>query len=190
MVRYRSEIGFTLIDMMVVVAVFGILAAVAIPSLSAVSERMKLGQGQREVERQLQIARLKAVTANRKIRVRFNCPVATAYRMVEVIGTAADDAANRCSESAYPAVAPDNNPMTRPNHDGPVRYLPKDVSFGAAAALEFAPDGTVQYQSGGGFIPVPDPDGTAITLTKVAMSDVAKITVNRLGKIQLVQLAY
>jgi Tfp pilus assembly protein FimT len=189
MVRYRSEIGFTLIDMMVVVCVFGILAAISIPSLSAATERMKLGQGQRQIERELQTARLKAVTANRRMRVRFNCPTATAYRMVEVIGTAADDAANRCQESAYPAVPADNNPMTRPNNDGPVRYLPKDVSFGAAAALEFAPDGTVKYQSSGSYIDVPDPDGTAVTLTKTAMSDVAKITVNRLGKIQLVQLS-
>jgi len=187
-VHYRSETGFTLIDMMVVVTVFGILAAISIPSLSAVSERMKLGQGQREVERELQTAPLKAVTANRRIRVRFNCPVARTYRMVEVIGTAADDAANRCLETAYPAVPADRNPMTRPNTDGPIRYLPKDVSFGAAAALEFAPDGTVRYQSGTSYIDVPDPNGTAVTLTKTAMTSVAKITVNRLGKIQLVPL--
>ena len=46
----------------------------AVPALSAFGERMKLGQGQREVERELQMARLKAVTANRRMRVLFNCP--------------------------------------------------------------------------------------------------------------------
>ena len=186
----RSDPGFTLIDMMIVMAVLGTLAAVAVPSLSAVTERMRLGQGQREVEREMQTARLKAVTANRRIRVRFNCPVARSYRMVEVIGTAADDAADRCLESAYPAVPADNNPLTRPNHDGPIRYLPKDVSFGAAASLEFAPDGTVKYQSGVSYIDVPDPNGTAVTLTKAGMTDVARITVNRLGKIQEIALPY
>jgi prepilin-type N-terminal cleavage/methylation domain-containing protein len=186
MVQPRSEAGFTLIDMLITVAIIGVLAGMAVPSLSNVTERMKLGQGQREVERELQTARLKAVTANRRIRVRFNCPAVRQYRMVEVIGTAADDAAaaTRCSEILYKATA-DNNPLTRPNHDGPIRNLPKDVSFGAAAALEFGPDGTVKYFSGGAYVNVPDPDGTAVTLTKG--TDVAKITVNRLGKIQLVQ---
>ena len=188
--RYHSQSGFTLLDTLIVIAVLGILTAVSVPSLSAVGQRMKLGQGQREVEREMQTARLKAVTANRRMRVRFNCPSARAYRMVEVIGTAADDAANRCAETTYPAVAPDNNPLTRPNFDGPLRYLPQDVSFGSAASLEFAPDGTVKYLTAGNYVAVPDPNGTAITLTKVGMTDVAKITVNRLGKVQVVALPY
>jgi type II secretory pathway pseudopilin PulG len=189
-VRYESEAGFTLIDMIVTIGVLAVLAAVAVPSLANVSDRMRLGQGQREVERELQTARLKAVTANRRMRIRFNCPTARQYRLVEVIGTAVDDASNRCVESAFPAVPPDNNPLTRPNHDGPVRQLPRDVSFGAASALEFAPDGTVKYLSSGVYIDVPDPDGTAVTLTKANSTDVARIVVNRLGKIQLVELPY
>ena len=46
------------------------------------------------------------------------------------------------------------------------------------------------YQSGGVWIDVPDPNGTAVTLTKTGMSVVASITVNHLGKIQPVQLPY
>ena len=176
--------------MLVTIALIGILAGVALPVLANVGERMKLGQGQREVERAMQSARLKAVTANRRMRVRFNCPAAQQYRVVEVIGAAADDAGDRCSEASYPAVPPDRNPLTRPNHDGPIQRLPKDVSFGAAAALEFAPDGTVRYLNGGAYVAVPDPTGTAITLTKTNTVDVAKITVNRLGKIELVPLNY
>jgi hypothetical protein len=87
-------------------------------------------------------------------------------------------------------VPPDNNPLTRPNNDGPIRRLPKDVSFGAATSLEFSPQGTVKYQDGVSYLDVPDPAGTAVTLTKTRSSDVAKITVNRLGKIQLVELPY
>ena len=188
--NYRSETGYSLIDVLITIAIVGILAGISVPLLANVGDSMKLGQGQREVERELQTARLKAVTANRRMRVRFNCPTAGQYRMVEVIGSANDDAANRCNETAYPAVPPDNNPLTRPNHDGPIRNLPKDVSFGAANALEFAPDGTVMYLNSGSFVAVPDPAGTAITLTKARSTQVAKITVNRLGKIQLVQLSY
>jgi Tfp pilus assembly protein PilE len=187
-VRYRSEAGFTIVDMLITVAIIGVLAGMAVPALKDVTNRMKLAQGQREVQAEMQVARLKAVTTNRHIRMRFNCPAATQYRMVEVVGPTVDDAVDRCSATKYPELPPDNNPLTRPNHDGPIRYLPRTVTFGAAASLEFAPDGTVWYQSGGAYIPVPDPDGTAITLVKA--TDVVKITVNRFGKIQLVQAQY
>lgn len=179
-----------MIEMILVLAVFAVLSAVAVPALTAFGERMKLGQGQREVERELQMARLKAVTANRPMRLLFNCPSAGQYRRVEVIGSALDDAADRCSETKYPILPPDNNPLTRPNFDGAIRYLPRNVSFGATSGLEFAPDGTVMYQNAGVWIDVPDPDGTAITLTKTGQTDVARITVNHLGKIQAVQLPY
>lgn len=183
--RYRSETGFTIIDMLVTISIIGTLAVMAVPAMSNVRERMKLGQGQRDVETEMQLARLKAVTTNRRMRMRFNCPAATQYRMVEVVGSTVDAAADRCSETKYPATPPDNNPLTRPNLDGAVRTLPNGVTFGTAASLEFAPDGSVMYESGGSYIPVPDPDGTAVTVTKG--SDVARITVNRLGKIQLIQ---
>ena len=43
-----------------------------------------------ELEREFQSARLRAVIANRSLRVRLNCPAAGYYRTVEVLGTAAD----------------------------------------------------------------------------------------------------
>ena len=179
-----------MIEMILVLAVFVVLSSMAVPALLAFGDRMKLGQGQRDVERELQMARLKAVTANRRMRVLFNCPAAGQYRRVEVIGSAADDAADRCSEAKYPILPPDRNPLTRPNFDGAIRYLPLKVSFGAASGLQFAPDGTVMYQNAGVWIDVPDPDGTTVTLTKTGTTDVARITVNHLGKIQAVQLPY
>jgi hypothetical protein len=153
------------------------------------SESMRLGQAAREVERELQTARLRAVTSNRPIRVRFNCPVAGQYRMVELIGSPSlpaleDAAANRCQQNIYPSPAADNNPITVPNHDGPVRRLPKDVSFGAIKTLEFWPDGSVHADAGtGNPWPPVAPPGTAISVTKGV--SVKQITVNGLGKIQL-----
>jgi Tfp pilus assembly protein FimT len=186
-VQMRGEAGFSLVDTMITVGIAAVLSGMALPVMSDVTSRMKLGQAQREVERELQTARLKAVTSNRRMRLRFGCPAATQYRMVEVIGTAADDAAaaTRCSETNYPVIPPDDNPLTRPNNDGPIRYLPTKVAFGSASNLEFGPDGTVKYLSGGAYIDVPDPSGVTLTLTKG--TDIKTITVNRLGKIQLVQ---
>jgi type II secretory pathway pseudopilin PulG len=188
----RPEAGFSLIDVLVTMALFTILAGIAVPSLTAVADELKLGQATREVERELQTARLKAVTSNRAIRVRFNCPAVGQYRMVELIGTpsapvAADTAANRCQETAYPYPSADQNPLTRPNHDGPARRLPTNVSFGAVRTLEFWPDGSVHAQAAAEVpwqvIP-PTGDGTvAITLTKG--TKIGTIRVNGLGKITL-----
>jgi prepilin-type N-terminal cleavage/methylation domain-containing protein len=178
----RRDAGFSLIDMLIVIALIGIIAGIAVPAWGNLAEGMKLASNARDVERELQTARLKAVTSNRPIRVRFNCPIAGQYRMVELIGSpsaphANDAALNRCQEAAYPYPPADREPLTRPNHDGPVRRLSEKVSFGAAAHLEFWPDGSVRKV-----------DGTAMPteITVVKGNDVRKITVNSLGKVTLV----
>lgn len=176
--------------MLVTVAMIGTMAAVAAPLVSGVTDGIKLGQAARGVERELQAARLKAVTSNRPIRLRFNCPVNGSYRLVELIGTASvpdplDASVDRCKESSYPVPAGDNNPITRPNHDGATRVLPGDVTFGSAPTLEFWPDGSVHKQAA-----AENPwaaltvDGTAVTLIRDA--DVKQVTVNGLGKVSLV----
>jgi Tfp pilus assembly protein FimT len=187
----RSAAGFTLIDMIVIVAVLGILTGISVPAFQNLTEGYKLGQTVREVERELQSARLKAVTANRPLRVRFNCPVAGQYRTVELIGSpsvpaAEDTAANRCQETTYPSPASDNNPLTRPNHDGPIRRLPPGITFSAANTLEFRPDGTVHQQNGATLPwPVVPAAGTSITLAKGAVTK--RIDVNGVGKITLIR---
>lgn len=186
-----SAAGFSLVDMLCVVAVLAILAGVSVPAFQNVTEGYKLGQAVREVERELQTARLKAVTANRPLRVRFNCPAAGEYRTTELIGSPSvpateDDAANRCQESVYPTPAGDNNPLTRPNHDGAMRRLPTDITFGTATTLEFWPDGSVHQQQGTSLPwPVVGVAGTSITLVKGSVSK--RIDVNGVGKITLVR---
>jgi len=187
----RSAAGFTLIDVICTIAVLGILAGIAVPAFQNLTEGYKLGQTIREVERELQTARLKSVTSNRPIRVRFNCPAAGEYRAVELVGTptvpaAADSAANRCQETTYPTPAGDNNPLTRPNHDGPVRRLPTGITFSAANTLEFWPDGTVHEQQGATLPwPVVVAAGSSITLAKGAVTK--RIDVNGVGKITLIR---
>jgi prepilin-type N-terminal cleavage/methylation domain-containing protein len=186
--RKVHDAGFTLVDMMVVVALIGIISAIAIPSMVSSVNRMKLGQSAREVERELQTAKQRAVSSVRPIRIRFNCPAARQSRIVELIGTpsapaAADSASNRCNTTAYPQM-PDNNPFTRPNYDGPVRRIDSEVSFGAVQTIEFWPDGTAHYDNGTGnpwgLIPA-----AGITLTLTRGTQTSRITVNGLGKIQL-----
>jgi Tfp pilus assembly protein FimT len=190
--RYRyAQSGYSLIDIMVTLLVMGIVMAMAAPGFRDFNGTFRLEQNAREVERVLQTARLKSVTANRAIRVRFNCPVAGAYRMVELLGTpstplAADSTANRCLTSSYPYPAADRDQMTLPNHDGAPQTLGTGVTFGAAKSLEFHPDGTVFQEDAAATVYAAVPvTGTAITLTKGTI--VKTITVNGLGKIELVR---
>lgn len=189
MVMRNSQSGFTLVDVMITVAVLAVLAGAAMPAMRDIRSAFSLGNSARTVERELQTARLKAVSSNRPIRVRFNCPAATEFRMVELIGSpsapdAADSAANRCSESAYPYPATDTSPLTRPNHDGPIRRLDPNVAFGSAVTLEFWPDGSVHKQDGT-TLPWPAMAGNGTAITVTYGTSVRTITVNGLGKIQL-----
>ncbi len=185
--------GFSLTEVIVVTAIIGILAAVALPELRSEVDALKLGTSTRAVQSELQTARLKAVQANTYMRVRFNCPAAGQYRMVELIGSpyladAGDDtdanATQRCNQTNYPyrPTGPDTNRVTKPNNDGQQRYLDDLVTFSAQQTVEFWPDGTAYTIASDVRTPVPA-GGVTITLAKG--SQTKTITVTSLGNIQM-----
>ena len=131
------------------------------------------------VERELQDARMRAVKANRALRVRTNCPAVGYIRTVEVLDTAADSAANRCLQAAYPFPA-DDNVMTRPNYDGPVRPIPNNASV-TTATYQFHPDGTVFSVVAN----VPTRMAAEQTVTVTRSSKSRSVKINGAGKIQL-----
>jgi prepilin-type N-terminal cleavage/methylation domain-containing protein len=175
----RSEHGFTVVEMLMVVSMIAVLAAMALPVMRDVTANIKLNEAARMVEREMQDARLQAVNANRVIRVRMNCPATGFIRSVEVLGTAADDAANRCT-TAYPFPAPDTDIMTRPNFDGPVRTLPLGATV-SSVVLQFSPDGTAVSVVAGTPTTITTP--VAVTITRQSKSKT--VTVNNVGKVQL-----
>jgi len=185
----RRQCGFTITELLASIGLFSIIAAIGVPMVLGSMDGMKLGAAARVVHGELQTARLKAVSANRPIRVRFNCPAAGQFRMVELIGTPAapdarDAAANRCSPTTYPYPVTNMNALTRPNHDGPVRLLGTGVSFVASQTVEFWPDGTAHADAGGGN-PWPPIAGTGVTITVRYKSTDKSITVNGVGKVQI-----
>jgi type II secretory pathway pseudopilin PulG len=174
--------------MVFVMLVAGVIMAMAVPSLQNIGQTLALGEAKRRIASELNYARLLAVSTNRPIRVRFNCPAAGYYRTIELVGTPSkpsveDTAANRCAPSAYPSPPADQDPLTKPNHDGPPRQLDTRVTFGSVQTIEFWPDGTAHIDSAG-TNPWPQipPAGVALTVTKGAV--VETVTVNGLGKIQ------
>ena len=192
MSKTRSRAGFTIIDTVVTLTVMAILMAMALPTIVDVTSGLKLGQAQREVMVEMNSARLTAVSSNRPMRIRFNCPETGKFRVVELIGTPSspdpnDSASDRCSDTKWKVPANDTDPVTRPNHDGAVRILPSQVDFSAVATLEFWPDGTVHKQLSGEN-PWTQLDASTGATIKVRKGTEEKmISVNGLGKIQLVQ---
>lgn len=188
-VKSSGQFGFTLIELLMVVALVGIMSVVGLPLLGQMRATIELGEAARGVERELQSARLTAVSANQPMRVQFNCPAAGQYRVVELIGTpsvpnAADGTVGRCSTSTYPFPAPDNNPITRPNNDGALKTLPDQVTFTTVTTIEFWPDGSAHTNTGGTnpWPPIAAP-GTTLILTRGTKTK--SILVNGVGKIQL-----
>jgi hypothetical protein len=171
-------------------ALIAIVSGMAVPLLAKVGESIKLGQATREVERELQTARLRAVATNQPMRFRFDCPVAGQYRITELVGTpsvpaAADIAANRCSMTTYPYPGDaDKNPMTRPNNDGPLRTLDSKVTFSNVTTIEFWPDGSAHTNTGG-TNPWPPITGAGVTITLVKGTTTKTILVNGVGKVQV-----
>jgi Tfp pilus assembly protein FimT len=176
--------------MMAVIAVFGIIAAMAVPLLKDSADAMQLGIQARNVERELQEARLRAVKSNQPMRVRFNCPAAGQFRSVELIGTpavpaTADTATNRCDLASYPYPATDTDMITRPNNDGPVQRLDSYTTFTASQTIEFWPDGTVHAASGS-IVPWPLITGDpGITLTLTRKGQTKNVRVNAFGKTKI-----
>lgn len=189
---WRDQHGVSLIDVLAVIMVLGILFGMTVPTMIGTLESLRLGQAAREVEREIHMAKSRAVSKGRTIRIRFNCPNFGQYRITELVGTpsvlaTADTAANRCDEIAFPFPAADNDPVTLPNLDGPVRYLPDDISFVLPQTIEFWPDGTAHYAAGGSTLPWPliPTAGINIVVNDDDNGNTASISVNGLGKILL-----
>lgn len=190
--RLKSAVGVTIVDILATVALVATVSAIAAPAAVNMVDNSRLGMATRDVERELQYARLKAVATNRPMRVRFDCPSTGKLRVVEVIGTSQqpdavkdpDSYTDRCSETLFPysPTGADLSRLTRPNNDGPIRSLAPGVAFTAKKTLEFWPNGTVHADTAG-TNPWPIV-GTSVTITVTRKSKSKSIVVNGFGKIQ------
>jgi prepilin-type N-terminal cleavage/methylation domain-containing protein len=175
----RTQRGFTISELLMTLAMTATVAVMAVPLTGNFMDSARLNEAARTVERELAEARLRAVSSNRALRVRLNCPAAGSIRTVEFLNTAADSAADRCTTAAYPFPA-DDDLMTRPNYDGPVRLVPNGATVDTAA-FEFRPDGRVLQV----VLNVATTMATPQTVTITRGTHSRTVQINAAGKIQL-----
>jgi prepilin-type N-terminal cleavage/methylation domain-containing protein len=73
----RAEVGFTLIEMMIVVAIIGIAGLIAFPNYLVWQSRSELRQAVTEVQNQLLLARMAALSRNTPVTVAISIAVLT-----------------------------------------------------------------------------------------------------------------
>lgn len=79
----RKDMGFTLVEMMVVIAIMAIVSAIAVPNFYSYAAGMKLRSASRDLYSTLQSTRMKAVRQNTRWAVQFDAPTPTNYRVID-----------------------------------------------------------------------------------------------------------
>lgn len=121
----RGAFGFTVLELIVAIAVATIVMGIAIPSLLAWLPTLRLSSAARQVATELQLARMKAISQNAKFRVTFvgSIPGATSYQLEKDSGG---------------TFITDSGPFT----------LPQGITVSALSAQsEFQPRGTANTAS-------------------------------------------
>ena len=91
-VQANGQSGLTLLELMVALAVVGIMAAVAAPSLAKVIPHVKLNSAASQLTNDLNIARYRGISGNFKTRVVFNTGNSTYTRWIDKNRNGAFDA--------------------------------------------------------------------------------------------------
>ncbi|MSO62352.1 MAG: hypothetical protein EXQ50_09715 [Acidobacteria bacterium] len=109
-------------ELLVTMGLIAVLSAIAIPVLSGSTARNSVWTASETIGTQIRQARLKAISRNRSFRIRFDCPEAWQFRVLEVTGNSTiDNATDRCS--------------LYQTYDSGVYAMPSNVTYGTPPVL-------------------------------------------------------
>ncbi|MHB8092530.1 MAG: GspH/FimT family pseudopilin [Syntrophales bacterium] len=114
MINRSDKRGFTLVELMIVIAIMGILAAFAAPNFRTYMAQSRLNGAARQVMSDLMNARMLSVAQNRNVQVVFSSSAVASYNY-DATGTAV----TRNVQSGFGyfdvTVSANNNPTFRPS---------------------------------------------------------------------------
>jgi prepilin-type N-terminal cleavage/methylation domain-containing protein len=127
----RRDAGYSLIELLLVVAIIVILAAISLPNIGQYIRNFRIRGASQQVAGEIQTARMKAISKNVNLGVVFAAVSATEYRY------AVEDDLNPQGGAPHPwgIVAAEGGPggwptlLTDPAQSGPLRTLPVGVVF-------------------------------------------------------------
>ena len=170
----RNSRGFTVVEVLLVLTIAAVLASFSIPMAMSAMQAYRLNGATREVSNQISAMRLEAVSKNRRMRLRLNCPAAGMYRVVEWTTNAGiDNDANRCLPANYPY--PDTDPAAAPNADLALRYLPQGITFDAVQEIEVSTLGRVTAITGALPAVIEVTDGTTTRQVRITAAGQVQI---------------
>lgn len=158
----RSEHGYTLVEILVVVGLIGVVSAISVPVFIESNSRNALWTGAEQIGGAIRSARFKAISQNTPYRVAFNCPAANELRALIMTGDpAVDDDEDRCSQTL--------------EGDSGAIELPTGVTYDAEEATALQVTGRGNFTAAGGAIP--------LTITVTHGSATRTLTVSATGQI-------
>jgi len=191
--RHKGSAGFTLIEMLVVVGIIGLLAAVGFPPLLNYLKLYRIRGAQQQVMGEIQFARNKAISKNVNFGVVLVALSPTTYRYV-----IEDD----LTVPRDPMPVKVSARIAQAKQTGPLRVLPQGVRFGVknectgfepnAAAMRFNRLGTWCNPGVGSCAPVDvgvdafqnEPAGTLICLYQPETTLNVRVRVSNGGRVR------
>lgn len=82
--------GFTLIELMVALAIIAIMMVAAVPAVNSYMSRHALQYASDELYGDIQLARMRAARNNQQCKIQFNVPAANQYSIIDVGNDGAD----------------------------------------------------------------------------------------------------
>jgi len=121
--RKNKESGYSLIELMIILAILAILLAIAIPDIKGWLPKHRLQSAARDLASNMQLAKMKAISANSYVTMTFNLPIGgTTYSYAVYIDPdkdleydAGEQVIAKVNLSTYKSVRFDN---TKGNGDG------------------------------------------------------------------------
>jgi type II secretion system protein H len=155
-VKIRRKSGFSLVELIIVIALIGIMTAIAAPNFTRYRDNTNLREAARDISSDLQLYKQQAIAENVRYRITF------------------DSGANNYVVQKTTTLAPNvfNPPLiTKDIGSGNAIETSTAASFGGNPYVTFLPRGTIEEAAGG-----------SLTLRHKTRLSTAKINVNMMGR--------